>query len=181
MSAAAPARVNRRPRPQAAPSRPSLRLVASRPLAVGRLPFAVLVGGILAAGLVALLMLHTLAAQDAFKLHDLQAQQGELTNTEQELALALQQQEAPRSLAARARDYGMVPTGSIAFVKVRPHGKIVGVVEPAPPPAPPAPAPTASATKKPAEDDAAATEETSTSRGGQKPDRHRRADKPERG
>lgn len=186
MSAAAPARVNRRPRPQPAPGRPSLRLVASRPLAVGRLPFAILVGGILATGLVVLLMLHTLAAQDAFRLHDLQAQQAELTNAEQELALAVQQQAAPGALARRARQLGMVPTGSIAFVKVRKHGKVVGVVEPPPPPAPPAPEPTASATK-PADGDATgattdpAARETQTSREGQKPDRDRRADAPERG
>ena len=183
MSAVAPARVSRRPRPQAPPDRPSLRLVAARPLAVGRLPFALLVGGILASGLVVLLMLHTLAAQDAFRLHDLQGRQAELTDAQQELSLALQQQEAPRALAARARALGMVPTGSIAFVEVRKHGKIVGVVEPAPPPAPPAPEPSASATKPAAGsgDEEAAAGDSRTSRDGEKPDRHRRADAPERG
>jgi hypothetical protein len=187
VSIAAPARVTRRPKPKAAPSRPTLRLVATRPLAVGTLPFAVFIGGILASGLVVLLMLHTLAAQDAFRLHDLQVKQSELTNTEQELALAMQQQESPSSLAHRARDLGMVPTGSIAFVKVRPHGKIVGVVEPPPPPAPPAPEPTkaADSTTKPADGDttteAAAGADTRTSRDGQKAERHRRADSPERG
>jgi hypothetical protein len=122
--------------------RARLRLVATRPLTVGRLPFALLVGGILAAGLVALLLLHTLAAQDAFRLQDLQRQHAELADVEQELALAEQQRQAPSSLAARARALGMVPTGSIAFVRPGKHGKIVGVVHPAVVPAPVAPAPT---------------------------------------
>lgn len=184
MSVAAPARLNRRPRPQSTPVRPSLRLVAARPLAVGRLPFALLVGGILASGLVVLLMLHTLAAQDAFRLHDLQSRQADLTDVQQELSLAVQQQESPRALAARARALGMVPTGSIAFVEVRKRGKIVGVVEPAPPPAPPAPEPTAKATKPAADGataDGAAADETRTTREEEKPDGHRRADQPERG
>jgi hypothetical protein len=95
----------------------------------------------------------------------------------------LQQQEAPRALAQRARELGMVATGGIAFVEVRKHGKIVGVVEPAPPPAPPAPEPTSSAkttTDEKADADKPAAE-TKNSRDGQKPDGHRRADKPERG
>ena len=129
--------------------RATLRLVATRPLTIGRLPFALLVGGILAAGLVALLLLHTLAAQDAFRLQDLQREQAQLADVEQELSLAQQQQEAPASLAARARALGMVPTGSIAFVKPNHKGKIIGVVKPAVAPAPVTPvtpAPTASPT-----------------------------------
>jgi len=124
--------------------RATLRLVATRPLTIGRLPFALLVGGILSAGLVALLLLHTLAAQDAFRLQDLQREQAQLADVEQELSLAQQQQEAPASLAERARALGMVPTGSIAFVKPGHKGKIVGVVKPAVAPVPVAPAPTAS-------------------------------------
>ena len=156
MSPTAAATARARPTAPSAPSAPAyerwteagragLRLVATRPLTIGRLPFALLVGGILATGLVALLLLHTLAAQDAFRLQAMQRQQAALSDVEQELALAQQQAEAPATLAARARALGMVPTGSIAFVKARKHGKVVGVVRPAVAPvAPVVPAPSAS-------------------------------------
>lgn len=144
MSATAPARI--RPQPEVQTARAALRLVASRPLHVSRLPFAIFVGAILAVGLVALLLLHTMAAQDAFRLQALEHQSAALDDTEQQLAIAEEQEQAPATLAARARSLGMVPTGSIAYVKLHHHGKIVGVVRAAqPPPPPPAPTPTATA------------------------------------
>ena len=65
--------------------RPALRVVPHRVAIAGRLPFAIVVGGILATGLIALLLLHTMAAQDAFRLHDLQRQAAELRDTQQQL------------------------------------------------------------------------------------------------
>lgn len=134
--AAAPA-----PRPDA---RPTLRLIPGRAAIAGRLPFAMLVGGILGGGLIALLLLNTMAAQDAFRLHDLQRQAADLSDTQQELQVATQQLEAPATLAARARALGMVPTGSISFVRLR-SGRLVGVAKAAPLPAAPAPSPTPTA------------------------------------
>ena len=134
------------------PRRPQLRLVATRgrPLVASRVAFAVLVGTILGVGLVTLLLLHTLAAQDAFRLVNLQQREAALSDNEQQLALLSQQQQAPSSLAARARALGMVPTGSIAFIKVGRHGKLVGVAHAAPsPPPPPSPTPSASASASP--------------------------------
>ena len=176
MSAAAPVRTRPQPRPrrESAPPRPTLRLVATRPLAVGRVPFAILVGAILAAGLVSLLMLHTLAAQDAFRLHDLQATSSTLTDTEQQLELALQREQSPAALAQRARALGLVPTGSISFVRMHRHGKVVGVVKPAPPPAPKVVASEPARHPKPAAD-------ARHHRAGTKPAEHRRADRPGRG
>ncbi|MBV9292354.1 MAG: hypothetical protein JO222_07885 [Frankiales bacterium] len=145
MSVAAPARL------QPARTRPTLRLVTPRRLVVGRLPFAILVGSLLTLGLLGLLMLHTLAAQDAFRLQRLQHAQAALSDTEQQLALANQQLSAPASLARRARALGMVPGGAIAFVKVGHHGRIIGVAHaaaPAPPPAPPTTKPTKSPTAR---------------------------------
>jgi hypothetical protein len=101
----------------------------------GRAPFVLLVGAILGAGLVALLMLHTLAAQDAFRLHSLQKQSKTLADVEQQLALAEQQAEAPSALAARAKALGMVPTGELRIVRHR-DGRIVGVATAAWTPAP---------------------------------------------
>jgi hypothetical protein len=134
--------------PSAPPrTRPALRVVPGRAAIAGRLPFAILVGGILGAGLISLLLLHTMAAQDAFKLHDLQRQAADLRDTQQQLQVATQQMQAPAALAAHARRLGMVPTGSISFVRLR-SGRVVGVVHAAPPPAP-APTPKATATAKP--------------------------------
>ncbi|HEU5034548.1 MAG TPA: hypothetical protein VFT62_07315 [Mycobacteriales bacterium] len=143
MSATAPLRPDRASRATPRPahrSRPPLRLVIGGPLTAGRTPFALLVGAILGVGLVALLLLHTLAAQDAFQLQELQHRSAQLDDAEQQLALAQQQREAPDALAARARALGMVPTGSLAFVRLHGHhGRIVGVAKAAvPPPAPPA-------------------------------------------
>jgi outer membrane biosynthesis protein TonB len=141
-----------RPQEEVQTTRAALRLVATRPLTAARLPFAIFIGAILAVGLVALLLLHTMAAQDAFRLQALQHQSADLDDVEEQLAVAEQQQQAPAALAARARSLGMVPTDSIAYVDLHRHGKIVGVVQAAPPPPPPpppvskpSPTPTASA------------------------------------
>ena len=138
-----------RPQREVESHRPSLRLVATRPLTAARLPFAIFIGAILSTGLVALLLLHTMAAQDAFRLQALQKESAALDDTEEQLAVANQQQEAPAALGERARALGMVPTGSIAYVDLHHHGKVVGVVQAAAPPPPPAPSaspsPTASA------------------------------------
>src|SRR5947209_2500518 len=125
MSAASPARTAPRPASTRA-ARPSLRVVAPVTTPAGRLVFALLVGAILAGGLVTLLLLHTLAAQDAFRLHDLQRRAAALSDTEQQLAVTDQQAQAPSTLAARAKALGMVPTGSLRFTKRR-NGVIVAV------------------------------------------------------
>ena len=143
--AATTAAVRTRPQVEVESRRPSLRLVAARPLTAARLPFAIFIGAILVTGLVTLLLLHTMAAQDAFRLESLQQQSSALDDTEEQLAVANEQAAAPSALGARAKALGMVPTGSIAYVELHHHGKIVGVVQAAPPPAPP-PAPTPSAT-----------------------------------
>ena len=144
MSATSPA-ARARPQAEVESHQPFLRLVASRPFTAARLPFAIFTGAILAAGLVALLLLHTMAAQDAFRLEALQRESAALDDTEEQLAVANQQQEAPAALGARARALGMVATGSIAYVDLHHHGKVVGVVQAAaPPPPPPAPTPSAS-------------------------------------
>lgn len=130
-------------------TRPALRVVPHRVTIAGRLPFAVIVGVILGSGLIALLLLHTMAAQDAFRLHDLQRQAADLRDTQQGLEVASQQMQAPASLAARARALGMVPTDSISFVRLR-SGRLVGVAHAAPAPAPaPVTTPKATASTKP--------------------------------
>src|SRR5579884_2501830 len=101
-SAARPGtRSNARPATSpAAAERPKL-VVVPAPTA-GRVPFVLAVAGVLAAGLVTLLMLHTLAAQDAFTVHKLARQSAALADQEQALAVANEQAQAPSDLALRA-------------------------------------------------------------------------------
>lgn len=121
-----------------------LRLVAPGPVTAPKLPFVVVVVAILATGLLSLLMLNTLAAQDSFRLHDLQRRSSGLADTEQQLRLDLDRQSSPSSLAARARALGMLPADSPAFLRLR-DGRIVGVATALPAPPPPAPVVTAKA------------------------------------
>ncbi|MDQ1748370.1 MAG: hypothetical protein QOD07_2633, partial [Frankiaceae bacterium] len=79
MSATAPLRaLPLPPRRTEAPARAATaarpRLVAVPAPTAGRVPFVLAVAGVLAVGLVALLLLHTLAAQDAFTVHKLTRQ-----------------------------------------------------------------------------------------------------------
>jgi hypothetical protein len=167
------------PRPQPTPARPQLKVVAPARPAFGALPFAVVVSGILGAGLVVLLMLHTLAAQDAFTVHKLQRQSATLGDVEQQLALANQQAQAPSALAARARALGMVPTGTLQIVRHR-DGRIVAVSSALPVPvATPSRSAAASqpgaatASSGPAAPSASATPAPTTSTGATKPAKHR--------
>ncbi len=122
--------------PQEHVREPRLRLVPAAPTAAPKLPFVVVVVTILTAGLLSLLMLNTLAAQDAFRLHDLQKRSSSLADDEQQVRLALDSQSAPSNLAARARAMGMLPAQSPAFLRLR-DGRIVGVATAAPSPPPP--------------------------------------------
>ena len=129
----------------AEPTRARLSLVEAGRVTAGRAPFVILVGAILAGGLFTLLLLHTMAAQDGFRLHALQRQSAALADTEQQLAVADQQLQAPSDLAARAHALGMVPTGSLSFIRM--HGRVVAVATALPAPAPaPSATPSAAAT-----------------------------------
>jgi len=126
--------------------RPQL-VVVPKPTA-GRVPFVLAVAGLLAIGLVALLLLHTLAAQDAFTVHKLTYRSAALADQEQALTIANEQAQAPSSLALRASGIGMVPVQSLKVTRL--HGRpVVLLSAPKPPPPAPAATPTPSATPKP--------------------------------
>src|SRR5436305_11907571 len=94
----------RKPLPVRAPAkaRPRLIVLAS-PRSAGKGPFVVLVGSLLLAGLMSLLMLHTLAAQDSFRQTSLQQRLASLTDSEQRIQQQVQQDSAPSALRARAK------------------------------------------------------------------------------
>ena len=154
MSAIAPLRALPLPAPR--PARPQAARPAQRPKLVvvpaptaGRVPFVIAVAGVLAVGLFALLLLHTLAAQDAFTVHKLQRQSAELSDQEQALAIGNEQARAPSNLAARAAGLGMIPATSLTVTRL--HGRPAALLyAPVPPPPAPVATPSPTATSKPA-------------------------------
>lgn len=132
----------------AARSTAYLRLVVTRRSSAAKAPFVAAVVGILAVGLLGLLALNTVLAQDAFRLHALQLQGKTLAVEEQSLQREVEQAQSPQSLAARASALGMVPGGPPAFLRLA-DGKVLGAAVPgqartpvvvAPPAAPGTPA-----------------------------------------
>ena len=155
MSAAAPQPASGRQTPARnvsarTPRRSMLSLVPS-PIQAKRAPFVALLLVLLAGGLVALLLLNTASAQDAFKLHTLQDKESALQQDMQAYSSMGDGLDNPTTLAARATALGMVP-GTIPVFLPRgaapPKGSIrVGneVYIPGPPPVIPTPQASASA------------------------------------
>jgi len=114
-----------------------LRLVPPRRSSAAKTPFAVVLVVVLAGGLLGLLLLNTLVAQQSFALHDLGKQDKQLAQQQQDLTRDVQDLEAPASVAARASALHMVPSGPPAFLRLS-DGKVLGVPQPGVAPAPPA-------------------------------------------
>src|SRR6195952_5732539 len=96
--------------------RPVLSLVPT-PSRARRAPFVALVLGILLAGLVGLLLLNTASAQDAFRLHRLEASAANTADARQALSEQVNNLTGPAGLAAEAARVGMVPVGAPVFWK----------------------------------------------------------------
>jgi hypothetical protein len=122
------------PSPRKPPtSRPRLVLVSQRRPTAGRLPFLIVIGLLLVGGLVGVLLLHTVAAQDAFRATALQQRLATLTDQEQRLSTVIETDSAPQALRARAAALGMVPTTVGKFHRMH-DGRTVGVQTPVYPP-----------------------------------------------
>lgn len=124
-------------RAPAKPARPNLRVVAPVPSRAPRTPFLLFSMLLVGAGLVLLLVLNTVVAQDAFTLHDLDRTTAALAEQEQRLREEIAALEAPNDLALRAASLGLVPAGDPVFLT--PEGEVLG--HPVPATAPPAPEP----------------------------------------
>ncbi|HWB66754.1 MAG TPA: hypothetical protein VG708_08005 [Mycobacteriales bacterium] len=111
-------------------ARPRLVVISSPTHKVARGPFIILVSTLLVGGLLALLMLHTLAAQDAFQQTSLQQKLAALTDSEQQLEQQVQTDSAPAALEARARALGMVPSAITGYRRGA-DGRAIGHVVPA--------------------------------------------------
>ncbi len=94
------------PPPEADPQR--LRVVPRSPAVAPRMPFAVLVGLILLAGVVGLLFFNTQMQQAAFAVTGLQEQRTHLAARQQTLLVELEQLRNPQRLAEAAQAQGLV-------------------------------------------------------------------------
>lgn len=114
--------------PRTAPGRrPFLRLVRNPVRKAPRMPFVLLVVGILGFGLVGLLLLSTQRAQASFRLADLQKQGAGLQDQEQALQRLVERDQDPAALAGRATALGMVPDPTAGYLA--PGGVVLGPVE----------------------------------------------------
>lgn len=112
------------------PARSRLTLVAVPAPHPPRAPFFGLVVLVLGVGLLLLLLLNTVLAQDAFVLDDLQKRSAALADREQALAEQVAVAAAPQRLAQRARELGMVASDAPAFLRTA-DGAVLGSPAPA--------------------------------------------------
>jgi hypothetical protein len=80
---------------------------------------------LLGGGLLVLLLLNISIGKGAYALTELQAQQRQLTESQQLLAEQVESASAPEQLAASARKLGMVPAPNAVFVRL-PDGTVEG-------------------------------------------------------
>ena len=127
MSQLAPARplprTSSRRATAAAPRR--LKVVAP-PEIRGNGAFLALCVALLLGGFVAVLMLNTAMAKGSYTMRDLQHRSDELTDTQDALRHSIDGLSGPGPLAKRARELGMVPAATPAFLRLS-DGKVLGV------------------------------------------------------
>jgi hypothetical protein len=112
-------------------SRPHLRIVTPlRPERASRGVFALVVSGLLAIGMILILVINTSLAQGAFTVRELAAERAVLSQQEQALSEEVAAAAAPRLLEERARSLGMVPSENPVFLSV-PSGEVLGTPKPA--------------------------------------------------
>lgn len=113
-------------------TRDNLRLVAPiRVRKASRGVFIIVLASILGVGLFGMLLINTTLAQGAFTLSELRSTQAELSRTEATLIESVAALAAPTVLEEKARNLGMVPSSTPAFIQI-PSGKILGKPKPAP-------------------------------------------------
>ncbi|MFD4019660.1 FtsB family cell division protein [Streptomyces sindenensis] len=119
------------------------------PSTAARTPFVLLVVLLLGGGLITLLLLNSALNEGSFRLSELKRDTTELTDEQQALQRDVDSRSQPDALEKRARELGMVPGGSPAFLN--PDGTVRGnPVEATAPPSPsPSPTPSPSASPDP--------------------------------
>lgn len=102
-------------------SSPRLRVAPPAPVSAPRAPFVALVLVLVLAGVVGILVLNTRIAENAFKLDALKTKQAGLDRDEERVRSDLANKESPVTLASRAKQLGLVPSRTPAFL-VLPDG-----------------------------------------------------------
>jgi hypothetical protein len=121
-----PLTVPRHTRQAAAPgTRPAPRTAGLRPQArAARMPFILLLVGLLGGALVSLLVISTTLAQGAFRITNLQQQNADLARQEQILTNEVAQAGNPAVIAREAEQLGMRPNPRLGFIDLK-TGKII--------------------------------------------------------
>ncbi|MFC7330254.1 septum formation initiator family protein [Marinactinospora rubrisoli] len=83
-----------------------------------RMPFVLLILGLLGGALASLLVLRTVLTEDAFAISRLQQENRELTNQEEALREENLHAESPETIAERAEELGMEPGEAPLFVSL---------------------------------------------------------------
>ncbi|ADD42341.1 hypothetical protein [Stackebrandtia nassauensis] len=104
-----------------APAR-SARKAPPEPVTTARMPFVLSILGLIAGGIVGLLVLNTAINGNAFELQDLREKQTKLDAKEQRLTDELADVKAPGNLAAAADRLGLVEAEEITYLRL-PDGK----------------------------------------------------------
>jgi hypothetical protein len=126
MSQLAPARPLPRTSPRRATPAPRQLKVVAPPELRGNGVFLGLCVVLLLGGFVGVLMLNTAMAKGSYTMRDLQRRSDELTDTQDALRHTIDGLSGPGPLAKRARELGMVPAATPAFLRLS-DGKVLGV------------------------------------------------------
>ncbi len=115
------------------------RPVRHRPKHAPRVPFALLVVGLIVGGMCALLALNTASAANELNRHDLALKDADISAQLQQLQNEVAASAAPGALGSAAAELGMVPAGNPAFLQVGADGTVRLLGSPAPATAQPLP------------------------------------------
>jgi hypothetical protein len=129
MSQLAPARpLPRTGQRRSATTTPHQLKVVAPPQGHGNGMFLALCVALLLGGFVAVLVLNTAMAKGSYTIRDLQRRSDALADSEDALRHAIDGVSGPGPLARRARDLGMVPAATPAFLRLS-DGKVLGVAQ----------------------------------------------------
>ena len=132
MSQLAPARPLPRTSPRRATPAPRQLKVVAPPELRGNGIFLGLCVVLLLGGFVGVLMLNTAMAKGSYTMRDLQRRSDQLNDTQDALRHTIDGLSGPGPLAKRARELGMVPAATPAFLRLS-DGKVLGVATKAKP------------------------------------------------
>ena len=132
----APARLYRPTARRAQQPQSRLRVLAA-PLNTGRrLPFVGLCAVLLLGSLVTVLVINIALSRGSYDVYVLEQERTALAEREQQLSERLAIESSPARLSERARELGMIPNASPAFIRLS-DGAVLGSPEPADPNAAP--------------------------------------------